>query len=599
MKRPFCLLTFFILAFSNADFAAENFSLGNFGGENFTLEKMAKKSKEKNSKKDSSEVVPEEERPVTKINVDKSKKKNDAGYFSGIPDEILRDVEIGSPEALRSAYAKLKKPSVEYAENENVLLFCIEEIARVVWPSMDFSAGEPRISQRNAYVGAIESARNGIYDTSMSGSDFLSRALPSLVLCGNSGRSDYFERAKQDLLAALEINSKSVLANYLLGILFVNMKKEEEAVEHFKAAAGGTSAFEVDFRLASALNALSRYGESQTIIDRLIVAQPSNLRLLKLAAQNSFDRGNYASAERYAMLILTQNPADLEMVLFRAKVFVQTGEYLKSASLLDVYAKSNPNSKEYLVLRARIQKEWNRNSTAAIATMEKALALYPNDSEVVLYAASLAGETGKNIGGRSGAQLSSQILSDDPENPEALSFLIQNLADEEKWADAYAASKKLIEKNSSVQTISTHVKICLALGYLDEAWKSASSLYEKNPNDETAIQSYVDAMVRTGRTAQASRFINSMLDSAQSAMKSFLYYQRSFLVSGETAQLSDLRSAVIANPRNFDALFRMYEIYFQKKDYRKAQYYLRQVIALNPGNENFARLNSELDKLIK
>ena len=598
MKRPLCLLTFLILLFFRLDLYAQDFSFGNFGGENFTIEKVAKKSKETNSKK-SSEDVSEPEGPVTKISVDKTRKKNNAGYFSGIPDEILRDVEMGSPESLRAAYAKLKKPSVEYEENESALLFCIEEIAKVVWPSMDFSAVEQNVSQRNSYVAAIESARNGIYDTSMSGSDFLSRALPSLVLCGSSGRSDYYERAQKDLLSALEMNPKSVLANYLLGILFVNMKKEAEAVERFKVASENTSAFEVYFRLASALNSLGRYGETQTIVDRLVVMQPSNLRLLKLAAQNSFNRGDYASAERYAMLVLTQNPADLEMVLFRAKVFVQTGEYLKAASLLDVYAKSNSNSKEYLVLRARIQKEWNRNITAAIATMEKALSLYPNDSEVVLYAASLAGETGKNVGGRSGAQLSSQILSNDPENPDALAFLIKNLVEEEKWADAYASSKKLIAKNSSAQAVSTHVKICLALGHLDEAWNAASSLYEKNRNDEDAIRSYVEAMVRTGRTEQASRFINSMLNSASSAMKSFLYCQRSFLVSGEAAQLADLRSAIIANPRNSDALFRMYEIYFQKQDYRKAQYYLRQVIALNPGNENFSRLNSELDKILR
>ena len=82
-------------------------------------------------------------------------------------------------------------------------------------------------------------------------------------------------------------------------------------------------------------------------------------------------------------------------------------------------------------------------------------------------------------------------------------------------------------------------------------------------------------------------------------MKSFYYYQRSFLAGGEAAQLSDLRSAVIANPRNSDALFRMYGIYFAKQDWRKAQYYLRQVIALNPNNQNYLKLNSDLDKLLR
>ncbi len=73
---------------------------------------MAKKSKEKKSKKNSSENVSEEERPVTKISVDKTKKKNDAGYFSGISDEIMRDVEMGAPETWISVCVKVKKDSV-------------------------------------------------------------------------------------------------------------------------------------------------------------------------------------------------------------------------------------------------------------------------------------------------------------------------------------------------------------------------------------------------------------------------------------------------------------------------------------------------------
>ena len=65
------------------------------------------------------------------------------------------------------------------------------------------------------------------------------------------------------------------------------------------------------------------------------------------------------------------------------------------------------------------------------------------------------------------------------------------------------------------------------------------------------------------------------------------------------AVLSDLRSSLIANSRNEDSLFRLYKIYFEKKDYRRAQYYLKQVVALHPANEEFLRLNRELEVLIQ
>ena len=82
-------------------------------------------------------------------------------------------------------------------------------------------------------------------------------------------------------------------------------------------------------------------------------------------------------------------------------------------------------------------------------------------------------------------------------------------------------------------------------------------------------------------------------------MKSFFYYRRSFLDVSQEDSLADLRSSLIANPRNTDALFRLYEIYYERRDYRKAQYYLKQVVALEPNDTEMRKLNEELSKLIK
>ena len=82
-------------------------------------------------------------------------------------------------------------------------------------------------------------------------------------------------------------------------------------------------------------------------------------------------------------------------------------------------------------------------------------------------------------------------------------------------------------------------------------------------------------------------------------MKSFLYYRKSLLQNTESAALADLRSSLISNPRNSDALFRLYEIYYKKSDLRKAQYYLKQVIALNPNDAKMRTLNEQLEAQIK
>lgn len=598
LKKVLCLLSIFLFAadsFFSADYYAGDLAEGAV-----LLAKATKKPSKKKSKKGEE---PEEEEivgEVTAISVDKD--RGGSGYFSGINKNILELVDNGSAEALLQAYNGLKKANVDYQENERVLVFIISQILKMVWPSQiqNVTIDEPDVPMRNVYTGAIESAKNGIYDTSTGNKDFLGIVLPSLVLCGVISNTEYYSQAEESLNQALAIKPKSVLANYLLALLYSKTDRDALAVEKLRLASQESKAFEILFCLAHSLNALGRFEESKSVTDSLIVLYPSSIELLKLLARNSYDIADYASAERYAVLVLQQNPADLDMVLFRAKIFVTTGEYLKATSLLDVYSKTNSTAKDYLLLRARVQKEWNKNSTLAIATIEKALALYPDDKSVILAAAELAGDSGSLIGGKSGAQLAGQALASDPENQQALSFLIKTLVQEEKWTEAYAASKKIMARpNPGVEAIAAHARICLSLGYSAEAWDTASALYARLPNDEKAIQVYVECMVRTGRGAQASRFINTSINGASSSMKSFLYYQRSFLAGGEAAQLSDLRSAVIANPRNSDALFRMYGIYFAKQDYRKAQYYLRQVIALNPNNQSYLRLNSELDKLIR
>ena len=95
------------------------------------------------------------------------------------------------------------------------------------------------------------------------------------------------------------------------------------------------------------------------------------------------------------------------------------------------------------------------------------------------------------------------------------------------------------------------------------------------------------------------KYIDSLLPDASSKMKSYLYYVRSFLQITEDKSLADLRSSLSMNPRNSDALFRLYEIYYEKKDYRKAQYYLRQVVAINPNNNSIKQLNEALTKLVQ
>ncbi|WP_407426521.1 tetratricopeptide repeat protein [Treponema sp.] len=522
-------------------------------------------------------------------------------YFSDIDKDILLLVEKGSPESLKNAVTYLKRNRDAMKENEKILHYIAVSIMQMCWKSQGFSEVTFEQGIRNSYTEAILSSKNGIYDGFSSPQIFLDYVLPAMVLAVSDTRNDYYEQAEINLKKALELNKDSVFANYLLGLLYVRLGEYKLANDYFSIAYILCSdCFEVSFAYAESFIHLSQPEKSFEFAQKLLSLYPQNKNLLKLCAEASFAANDMQNAEIYVSRVLQIEPENSYFLLFRARILVKNGEYIRAASLLDAYARKDSLSRDYLILRYSVQKNWNKNISAATATIENAIKLYPDDMEIVLAAASLACETGVKIDDKDSEQLADIILQNESDNLEALQIKISAMVSGKKWTQAYKASSEFIKRQDvSRAALFTHIKICLSSGRKSEAYEMASKLYSESPSDEEVLQSYIDVLVSTGRTGEASKLINQLIQSSSSKMKSFLYYERSFLASGESAVLADLRSSLTANPRNKDSLFRLYQIYFNKKEYRKAQYYLKQVVALSPNDESLRVLNQNLDNLLK
>jgi len=526
--------------------------------------------------------------------------KKQSNFFAGIPAETVRLIENGSPASIKQAFALLRKDSSLYQENEKILLAVGRSIMNILWPSENINLENFDISSQNSYLGAIESAKQGIYDESTGNSDFLTLVLPSLVLVTSEARNDYYALSAQSLDKALELNEESVLANYLRGVLYRRMGEYSLALKYFqKAYNGSPDTLELIYSLSYINLKNSNYDTAISQAKLILGENPIYTPALKICAESYFNKNNLEESELYVGRVLQQEPENSSYLLFRAKILIQKGDYIRAASLLDVYARKDSQSREYLVLRTKVQKDWNKNITAAASTIEKAFELYPDDSGIILTAASLAFETGTKINGKSAGELASMILQKDENNVEALIIQVEDLVVQKKWGQAYDVSSKLIKlKNIPDSAVYTHITICLNAGKKNEAWDLSVSLYNKNPKDESVLQNYIKTLISTGRTSEASKLISLNLETASAKLKSFLFYQRSLLQSSQEAVLVDLRSSLTANPRNKDALFRLYKIYYEKKEYRKAQYYLKQVVSLSPSDENLLKLNSELEALL-
>ena len=584
------------------------------GSEVFCASKKTKKKSKKTEQKTEVQQEQENKENIELINeeiIDGQAVKLPAQkrtFFYKIDEQIVKEVENGSPESLKNAMQLIKKSSEEYEENEKVLISIAVQIMKIVWPSQKITWEQPVTDIENPYIGAINSAKQGVFDSSTGDVDFLSTILPALVLLSpviaqskeiNNTNQEILENCRNAIQKAMELNQNSVLAHYLMGVLLQKQEKYNEALAFLKFAYDSSpKTEEILLCYSNLLYKTGNLESAQKIADELD-PQNLNIQVLKQKAYIAFELKDYDSAELLVARVLQQNPNDLDFLLFRAKILVEKKDYIRAVSLLDVYARQNDTSLDYLILRARIQLDWSKNTTAATETIEKALQLYPEETQVLMIAAKISSITDSPVAGKYADQLTEKVLQKEPNNIEAMVYSLNALIQRENWNDSYKICCKIIETEKyPVEIVGKFVQICLRLGKNNEAFDFAKSQLAKYPDDETVLQAYVFAYSKVGNRDAVIKYIDSLLAQANQKMKSFLFYVRSFLQVSEEKSLADLRSSLSMNPRNSDSLFRLYEIYFEKQDYRKAQYYLRQVVAINPNNNSLKKLNEALTKMV-
>ena len=571
----------------------------------FSASKKKKKTKNTEPVKVEEETVVKEEEPQTSLDDDTYTIKLPAGknqrdYFSKVRPEILKGVQNGSPESLRDAMALMRQKSGDYEECEKVLALVSAEIMKLVWTSEKISWDIPLVTEDNPYVGAISSVRQGVFDSSTGNVDFLTTLLPALVIVNAGTDISVYEPCENAIKAALQLQPDSVLANYLLALLYERKRNYKNAETYLEFAyAQSPKTTEINLAYARVLRSNGKLAEASKVLNT-IDSSYNDISILKQNAYIAFDAGDYDAAELYVARVLQQTPNDLEFLLFRAKILVEKKDYIHAVSLLDVYARQDNTSIEYLVLRARVQLDWSKNTVAAAETVEKALQLYPDNIDALMFSARISSETDSPVAGKYADELAARVLEKQPGNQEAMTYALDGLIQRENWQEAYTASRNLINLgNTSSELAEKYVKVCLKLGKNSEAYEYAKARHDANPSDEILLQTYILAYSRVGNRDAVLKYIDSLMNSSSSKLKSYLYYRRSFLQLTEEKSLADLRSSLIANPRNSDALFRLYELYYAKKDYRKAQYYLRQVVAINPNDSSLKKLNEALTKLIQ
>ena len=506
-------------------------------------------------------------------------------------------LELGTPDGIRSAVSRISD-SAGMSDLNRSALFIAAELMATLYPLERVTWNVPSVPEQDAYTRIIRAAKMGLADYS-SGEGFFPLTLPALALFYAPNASLPLDQMDSALAKAAGINPSSVLPPWFRAEIAKRQGRRDDAAAFYKQA------WELDNGCYPAglshAEALIGSGDARAALDiaRTILARySSSLDAMRLCAESHIALGEWSAAEPYITRALQAEPSSADFMLLRARLLVERKDYLAANTLLDSVGSSNKTSKNYLLLKARIGREWNRNTAQAVSYLQDALRLYPDDEAVLLAGAEVCYESGMTLNGKTGRDLVLQVLARSPNNVEALSLLVTDYIGAFEWQNAVSTAERFAAAAPGERSSLLLARAYSGAGQTGRALSIMRGLYSANPSDEEIADLYLEALIDSGDSAQARRIIDSMMPNASTSLQSKLYYHLSRLQTDPDQELSSLRSSLLTDPRNSSALFAMYAWYFRMGDYRRAQYYLKQVAAINPQNREYARLLSELEGMM-
>ena len=518
---------------------------------------------------------------------------------------LAAHIEKASPASLKEAVLFIQNDSKGLTNENKLYLKIIADIMYLVYPLETNGVKPPISNEDEPYLQALREVKSGLYPVSTKKDGFLGLIIPTLVLTYNDFSdtvlAQYSEDIESRLMEAQKLRPQSVLPHYLLGLLKEKNNKLTEAVALYqKAWQLDSSCYPAGFKYGHFAAESGNGTEALKIADTLNSSYKDNTEVKLLYAQAHIAKNDLNKASENIVSVLKKEPENISALLLRIRILIEQKEYLRANSLLDAYSTKNKTAKNYLLYRARVTKEWNKNLIRASEFLTEAYKYYPEDFNVLLACAEICFEASTKIDNKPADFFIRKVLEAYPKNTAALALLVKNDINNGKWAQAVESAEDLAAKYPSEANKELLLTSYLGAGQTSKALSLAKKLYAntKNPSN-SFINLYMEALYAGKDYQTVKQVINQKIKGADSQLKSILYYYNAKLEQGNSSEyLNFLQSSLLSNPRNKDSLFAMYEWYLKTKDYKKAKYYLGQVLALDPSNKNLVNLSENLDKLL-
>jgi predicted Zn-dependent protease len=512
----------------------------------------------------------------------------------GVVEELRGLTESGIPSNLLRALDLIRSRDLGGTEFGRVMNGINVTLIRTVYPDLQAQLPNPDLPSNHAYSRILREAERGNYTPpSPESKDYLEYVLPFLALYRETG--DRLQSALPDLQKASAMNSNSVLAALFIGIVYERTGRLNEAVAAFNRCYDfSRECYPAALGLARVMLRMGQNQEALRLLSDLVIRYPDYHSIKRQLALTYYQNGDWSRADPAIAEILQRDSKDAEFILMRARVLVEQSQFLQAQAPLDLYQGINPNNRLYLFLRARVQAEGFRNRDAALNYLRSILRSAVQDDEVSVYAAQLLIESSRPEDQNEGRQLLRSLLEVPQPSPVVLDLALQDAIRRQAWREALPWLNRLLDERRSSQDLVNAYTVEKGLGNNARSLGFARELYERNPaNDEGAV-SYFSALIDTGRIDEAGRMIESRLNQAPGGpVKSRYYYLRSRIRTNEDSVMNDLRSSLFEDPRNLDSIISMFDIYHRRRDGRRAVYYLKQALALDPNNPQLKRYEAE------
>jgi tetratricopeptide (TPR) repeat protein len=515
-------------------------------------------------------------------------------------EEIRSLTETGILSSMLQAIELIRGRELSGTEFGRTMAGINATLIRLIYPDSPARLPAVDFPQTSNYIKIIREAEKGVYVKPDSNSvDFFEHILPFIAL-NDQSETDGLDNILADIEKAQVLRPNSVIPPLLLGIIHRRSGRYAQAERYYRQAYEiSDECYPAMVGIAAVRRNTGNLQEAAAILSDLIIRHPDSKHVKRELAVCYYENRDFSHALPAIDEILQSDPRDGELLLIKAAILLEQGLYSQSNASLDSYNPINPNNRTYLFLRARVQAEGSRNRDSALNYLRSILRVNPDDTEVLVYASGLLMDSQRPADQAEGREMLERLRGVNNSSVEVLSLSLRDAIRRENWQEAQGYLNRILAVRRTVQDVTDAYNVERGLGNNARALTYARELFDRDNSNLDYAAIYISALISSGRRDEASRMLESRLNSAGSGpVKSLYYYLRSRLQTNQEQALGDLRSSLFEDPRNLDAIIAMFEIYHNRREERRAVYYLKQALAIAPEHPLLKRYEREYASLL-